>query len=106
MQMKMFVGVDMIKRQPACRKCFELGADLGSQLSPDPGEKEKPHAVTGHPVAKTTFCVDQIRDGSVRQNRVTVGKHQMQADAQTRKSTSSRNRVGSRRSSNHQTGGT
>src|ERR1700733_9835107 len=93
MQMKMFVGVDVIQRQPACRKCFELGPDLGSQLSSNPGEKEKPHAVAGHPVAKTTFCVDQIRDGGVGQNRVTVSQHQMQADAQTRKSASPRNRV-------------
>ena len=104
--MKMFVGVDVIQRQPICRKGFELGADLGGQLSSDPREKEKPDAVAGHPVAETTFCVDEIRDDGVRQDRLTVGQHQMQADAQTRKSASSRNRVGRGRCRNHQTGGT
>jgi len=66
MQMKMFVGVDVVQRQPACRKSFELGSDLSGQLSPNPGQTEKPHTVARHPVAKTTLRVDQIRNDGVR----------------------------------------
>jgi len=84
MQMKMFVGVDVVQGEPACRKSFELGADLSDQLPPNPGQTEKPHAVARNPFAKTTLRVDQIRNSGVWQDRLAVGQHQVQSDAQTR----------------------
>lgn len=103
--MKMLVRVDVIERQPRPRKSVELRANFSRQLSANVRQKEKPHPVPHHVVAKAAMLVEQRGNPRARRNRVAISQHQMQTDPQPREFASTRHRIGRGRRANHQARG-
>jgi hypothetical protein len=89
----MLVGIDVIERDPAGAKRFELRLDLGADLAPHRAPCRDGEAESRHVGAKASPRIDKIGHTLGRQFRQAFDQHDMQADAQSRQPPGARDRV-------------
>ena len=99
------VGVDVIERQPRRREGRELGLDLGAQLLARPSRERDLNAESGEVAPETALRIDEMRDLSRITHRRGVDQSEVQTDAKAGRSARELDRVGGRRTADHQAGG-
>ena len=99
------VRIDVIERQPGRLVSLELRSDFLGDLSPHRTVQGDLRAVAGKIVAKPSTAVDESRNLRGVAHRIAIDKDDVKPDAQVRQGPRALDRVGRRRSADHEARG-